>query len=53
MSYNFFVKSDIEFGRGAAEKLPQIIKSHGMKNVMVIYDQGVKAAGISERFWSR
>ena len=49
MSYNFFVKSDIEFGRGAAEKLPEVIKANGIKNVMVIYDQGVKAAGISEK----
>lgn len=49
MSYNFFVQSDIVFGRGAAQKLPEIIRSHGMKNVMVIYDQGVKAAGISEQ----
>ena len=43
------MKSDIEFGRGAAEKLPEVIKANGIKNVMVIYDQGVKAAGISEK----
>lgn len=49
MSYGFFVKSNIEFGRGAADKLPEIIKSYGMTKVMVVYDQGVKAAGISEK----
>ncbi|MCI8280818.1 MAG: iron-containing alcohol dehydrogenase [Lachnospiraceae bacterium] len=49
MSYNFFVKSNIVFGRGAVSQLPDMIKSYGMKHVMVVYDQGVKAAGISEQ----
>lgn len=49
MSFNFFVKSNIKFGRGASEELSEIIRGYGMKNVMVIYDQGVKAAGISEK----
>ena len=47
MSFNFFVKSNIIFGRGAAEKLPDILKGHGLKKVMIVYDGGVKAAGIA------
>ncbi|MCF0134246.1 MAG: iron-containing alcohol dehydrogenase [Blautia sp.] len=49
MSFNFFVKSNITFGRGAAEKLPELIQGHGMKRIMVVYDRGVKMAGISEQ----
>lgn len=49
MSYNFFVKSNITFGRGAAEKLPEMIRAYGMKRVMVVYDSGVKAAGIADK----
>ncbi len=49
MGFNFFVQSNIRFGRGVSEELPQIICGYGMKNVMVVYDQGVKAAGISEK----
>lgn len=49
MSVNFFVQSNIRFGRGVSEELPKIIQGYGMKNVMVVYDQGVKAAGISEK----
>lgn len=49
MSFNFGVKSNITFGRGAVEKLPEIINRYGLKNIMVVYDSGVKAAGIAER----
>ena len=49
MSYNFFVKSNITFGKGAADKLPEILNGHGLKKVMIVYDGGVKAAGISEK----
>lgn len=47
--FNFFVQSDITFGRGSIEELPGIIKKSEMKNVMVIYDEGVKIAGIAEK----
>ena len=47
MNYNFFVKSNITFGRGAVEKLPELLKSYKLKNVMIVYDSGVKAAGIA------
>ena len=53
MSYNFFVKSNIIFGRGAEEKLAGLIQGYRMKNVMVVYDQGVKAAGISDKIMAR
>lgn len=49
MSYNFFVKSNIVFGRGAVAELPGMIANYGMKNIMVVYDGGVKAAGIAEQ----
>ena len=49
MSFNFFVKSNITFGRGAAEKLPELIRSYDLKHVMVVYDSGVKVAGIAEK----
>lgn len=49
MSFNFFVKSNITFGRGAAEKLPELLNGYGIQNLMVVYDSGVKAAGIAEK----
>ena len=49
MSFNFFVKSNITFGKGAVEKLPEILKGYGLKKVMIVYDGGVKAAGIAEK----
>lgn len=49
MSFNFFVKTNLVFGAGAVAELPGMIQSYGMKNVMVVYDAGVKAAGISEK----
>ena len=49
MSFNFFVKSNITFGRGAVEKLPESLAGYGLKNIMVVYDQGVKSAGIAEK----
>ena len=47
MSYNFFVRSNITFGKGAVKELPGIIKGHGLKKVLLVYDGGVKAAGIA------
>lgn len=49
MSFNFFVKSNITFGRGAVEKLPELLEKYGIKSLMVVYDGGVKAAGIAEK----
>ena len=49
MSYNFFVSSNIDFGRGALADLSDIIKRYDLKSVMVVYDGGVKAAGIADK----
>ena len=49
MSFNFFVKSNIDFGRGALNDLSEIIKGYSLKSVMVVYDGGVKAAGIADK----
>lgn len=49
MGYNFFIKSNIDFGRGALEDLADIIKGYGMKSAMIVYDGGVKAAGIADK----
>lgn len=49
MSYNFFVKSNINFGIGAISVLPELLQKYGLRKVMVVYDGGVKAAGIAEK----
>ena len=49
MSFNFFIKSNINFGRGALEDLASIIQRYGMKSAMIVYDGGVKAAGIADK----
>ncbi|MDR1018234.1 MAG: iron-containing alcohol dehydrogenase [Lachnospiraceae bacterium] len=49
MSYNFCVKSNIEFGKDAVKKLPDLIEKYNMNKIMVVYDGGVKAAGIAEK----
>lgn len=49
MSYNFFVHSDIIFGNGSIKELTQVLKEYESQHIMVIYDSGVKAAGISEK----
>ena len=45
MSFEFSVKSNLIFGCGSADKLPELIQGYGLKKVMLIYDLGVKAAG--------
>lgn len=49
MSYNFFAHSDIIFGNGSIKELTQVLKEYKSQHIMVIYDSGVKAAGISEK----
>lgn len=49
MAYQFYVNSDIVFGRDSVKELPGILKGYGAKKVMVVYDAGVKAAGIAEQ----
>lgn len=49
MNFQFFAKSNIVFGRGAVEKLPELLRGHGLKRVMVIYGSSVKTSGIVEQ----
>jgi len=49
MSYNFYANSNINFGRGALGDLAGIINGYGLKKIMIVYDGGVKAAGIADR----
>lgn len=49
MSFNYFCKSNIMFGCGSVAKLPELIKKHDLHKIMVVYDKGVKAAGIAEQ----
>lgn len=49
MSFQFFVKSNLVFGKGAAAQLPELLKGYGLKHIMLVYDGGVKAAGIAEK----
>lgn len=49
MSFKFFAHSDITFGCGAIKELPVLIRNLTLKNIMLVYDNGVKAAGIAEK----
>ena len=49
MANEFFVSSDVTFGKDAAKELPGILKKFKAKNVMVVYGASVKAAGIAEK----
>ncbi len=49
MAYDFFVHNDLTFGKDAVQALSGILKSDNVKNIMIIYDGGVKAAGIAEK----
>ena len=47
MSSNFFVKSNVTFGSGSLAALPDILTQMAARKIMVVYDGGVKAAGIA------
>lgn len=49
MAYNFFVHNDMVFGTDAVKQLPNLLQQDHVQNVMVIYDAGVKAAGIAQK----
>ena len=49
MAYKFFVHNNLTFGKDASKELSGILEAEGLKNVMVIYDGGVKAAGIADK----
>ena len=42
MASNFFVSSDVTFGKDSVKELPAMLKEYQAKNVMVVYDAGVK-----------
>ncbi|MDD4370360.1 MAG: iron-containing alcohol dehydrogenase [Anaerostipes sp.] len=48
MDFNFTLSTHIIFGKNSIEKLPELLKELNAKKIMLIYDGGVKAAGISE-----
>lgn len=49
MASEFFVSSNVVFGEGAAKELPNMLKEYNAESVMVVYDAGVKMAGIAEK----
>ena len=49
MTNAFFVKSDVTFGKGAVQELSDILAGFHARNVMVVYDRGVAAAGIADK----
>ncbi len=49
MASEFFISSNVIFGKDAVKKLPKMLREYGAKNVMVVYDAGVKMAGIAEK----
>jgi alcohol dehydrogenase len=46
MEFMFGIPSFVHFGEGASKKLGDIAASFGAKKAFVVYDKGVKAAGI-------
>lgn len=49
MVNRFFASSDVVFGNEAIRELPSMLKEYGAERVMVVYDAGVKMAGIAEK----
>lgn len=49
MVSNFFVSSNIVFGKDSIKELPAMLKQYNAKNVMIVYDNGVKMAGIADQ----
>lgn len=49
MRYNFTVKSNIHFGSGSMSALSEILSGYAFEKVMIVYDGGVKAAGITKK----
>lgn len=52
MAQEFYVKSDIVFGRDAVKELSKILTQAGAHNVMLVYDKGVKSVGIVDQVLS-
>lgn len=50
MASEFFVRSNVVFGKEAVKELPKILEEYHAKNVMVVYDAGVKMEVFPQRF---
>lgn len=48
MAFEFYVNSDITFGRDSIKELSNVVKNYKAKKVMLVYDAGVKFAGIAD-----
>lgn len=49
MAKEFFVKTDVTFGKDAIQEISRILTQFGATNVLVVYDKGVKAVGIADK----
>lgn len=49
MTINYYVNSEIIFGRNSIKNLTRILSGHSAKTVMLVYDEGVKVAGIADK----
>lgn len=49
MASEFFAGSHVFFGKGAIEKLPDILKEYRAGNIMVLHGSSVKRAGLADR----
>lgn len=48
-NYTFNISTQIEFGKGAIKRIPDLVNSLNGKNIMVVTDKGVVNAGILEK----
>lgn len=53
MAFEFFVKSDIVFGRDSIKELSRVVQEYNAEKVMLVYDAGVKSAGIADKVLDR
>jgi alcohol dehydrogenase len=49
MNINYNVHSHITFGKNSINQLPDLLDKYSSKKVMLIYDEGVKKAGIAKK----
>lgn len=45
---NFYAGSEIMFGQGALDAMPELLAGYGARRVMIICDPGVRAAGVAD-----
>ena len=45
---NFYAGSEIMFGQGALDALPELLAGYGARRVMIICDPGIRAAGVAD-----